>query len=50
MQRSLERRDRKNSGRQPATPEEQLPIIGRGPGDAGDLPIIARLTGTDLTV
>jgi len=51
VQRSLERRSRQamHNARQPLH-DEQLPIIGRAPAMQEIYRIIARLTGTDLTV
>jgi two-component system nitrogen regulation response regulator GlnG len=50
VQRSLERRHLKTQRTAPQLPEEQLPIIGRAPAMQEIYRVIARLTGTDLTV
>ncbi len=50
VQRSLERRHLKTHRAAPQLPEEQLPIIGRAPAMQEIYRVIARLTGTDLTV
>ena len=50
VQRSLERRTTKSLDGGDFIPEEQLPIIGRSPAMQEIYRIIARLTGTDLTV
>jgi two-component system, NtrC family, nitrogen regulation response regulator GlnG len=54
VQRSLTTRQRRRQagggGAAPGLPEEQLPIIGRSPAMQEIYRVIARLTGTDLTV
>jgi len=50
VQRSLTRRTQANRAAGPALQEEQLPIIGRSPAMQEIYRVIAKLTGTDLTV